>query len=206
VGAMLIFDEVITGFRLGVGAASDLVGVTPDLWCFGKVIGGGLPLGAFGGRAELMEALAPSGDVYQAGTLAGNPLATAAGLAVLEHVDRHDHELLCERVGRFAGDLEQALCDGGLCARVDVAGPLVGLLVRPPNERFAKVCDLSDVRAVVGSEAYPRLFHAMARRGVALPPGPYEVLFPGMAHGDAELDAVLDAARHAAAEVAVSFR
>ena len=104
---------MITGFRLGTGGATGWSGVTPDLWCFGKVIGGGLPVGAFGGRRELMAELAPAGPVYQAGTLSGNPLATAAGLAVLRHVGPADYEALAARVALFAKDLEAAVAAGG---------------------------------------------------------------------------------------------
>src|SRR5580704_16375116 len=111
VGALLIFDEVISGFRLGPGGATAWSGVTPDLWCFGKVIGGGLPVGAFGGRADVLSALAPAGPVYQAGTLSGNPLATAAGLAVLSHVTQADYDDLANRAAVFAGALADAVVD-----------------------------------------------------------------------------------------------
>ncbi len=111
-GALLIFDEVITGFRLGPDGASGWTGVSPDLWCFGKVIGGGLPVGGFGGRRALMDQLAPDGPVYQAGTLSGNPLATAAGLAVLTEVRPADYEALSSRVAAFAKDLESAVSAG----------------------------------------------------------------------------------------------
>ena len=117
-GALLIFDEVISGFRLGPAGATGWSGVTPDLWCFGKVIGGGLPVGAFGGRRELLAELAPGGPVYQAGTLSGNPLATAAGLAVLDHVGPADYEALSARVGVFAKELESAVAAGGLAVTV----------------------------------------------------------------------------------------
>jgi glutamate-1-semialdehyde 2,1-aminomutase len=202
VGALLIFDEVISGFRLGPGGATERSGVTPDLWCFGKVMGGGLPVGAFGGRAELMAALAPQGPVYQAGTLSGNPLATAAGHAVLGHVGAADYRALAERAARFAVALEAAIRDGGLGARVGAVGPLVGLLVGRPGEQPPVPHRIDDVRAVANTGAYAKLFHALLERGVALPPGPYEILFPGMAHGDAELDAAVSAAGEAAAEVA----
>ena len=204
-GALLIFDEVITGFRLGTGGATAMSGVTPDLWCFGKVIGGGLPVGAFGGRAELTEALAPAGPVYQAGTLSGNPLATAAGHAVLEHVTEADYRDLSARAERFAGALEVAITNGGLGARASTVGPLVGLLVAPPGERPPAPRGLDDIRAVAGGPAYPRLFHALAARGVALAPGPYEVLFPGLSHDDHHLDEAVTAAGDAAAEVATRW-
>ena len=127
-GALLIFDEVITGFRLGPAGATGWSGVTPDLWCFGKVIGGGLPVGAFGGRRDVMAELAPGGPVYQAGTLSGNPLATAAGLAVLGEVQPADYEALAARVALFAKDLESAVAGGGLAVAAPVVGPLVGAL------------------------------------------------------------------------------
>ena len=120
VGALLIFDEVITGFRVGPGGMAEVSGVTPDLWIFGKVIGGGLPVGAFGGSAALLEVLAPAGPVYQAGTLSGNPLATAAGLAVLAAMGPDDYAELTERAQRFGRSLEAALIAGGLSARVPI--------------------------------------------------------------------------------------
>jgi glutamate-1-semialdehyde 2,1-aminomutase len=199
-GALLVFDEVITGFRLGEGGATDWSGVTPDLWCFGKVIGGGLPVGALGGRAGLMAELAPQGAVYQAGTLSGNPLATAAGLAVLGHVDASAYRDLSGRAARFAARLGAAVTDGGLPATVPCVGPLVGLFLGSADAPT----DYAGARAVVSAGAYPPFFHAMLRRGVALAPGPYEVLFTGMAHGDALLDQVVEAAGEAAAEVVSS--
>jgi glutamate-1-semialdehyde 2,1-aminomutase len=205
VGALLIFDEVITGFRLGAGGATALTGVTPDLWCFGKVIGGGLPVGAFGGRAELTAALAPTGPVYQAGTLSGNPLATAAGHAVMEHVTAADLTDLTERAGHFAAHLEAAITEGGLGARATAVGPLVGLLVSPPGERPLVPTDLGAARAAASSPVYARLFHALVARGVAFPPGPYEVLFPGLAHDDGHLDDAVAAAGDAASEVATHW-
>src|ERR1019366_6053270 len=131
VGALLIFDGVITGFRIGPGGATAWSGVTPDLWCFGKVIGGGLPVGAVGGSRTLLASLAPEGPVYQAGTLSGNPLATAAGLAVLSEVTEKDYAELAARVARFAAHLTSAISDGGLAVTVPVIGPLVGLFLAP---------------------------------------------------------------------------
>ncbi len=201
-GALLIFDEVITGFRLGAGGATAASGVVPDLWCFGKVMGGGLPVGAFGGPRSLMASLAPGGPVYQAGTLSGNPLAMAAGRAVLEAVDDHVYRELGQRAGRFAVELAQAIGAGGLGVRTEAVGPLVGLLVGPPGAPPEAPRDFDDVARVVADGAYTPLFHALLRRGVALAPGPYEILFPGLAHGDAELAQVVEAAGEAAAEVA----
>ncbi len=206
-GALLVFDEVITGFRLGEGGASGWSGVRPDLWCFGKVIGGGLPVGAFGGRADVLSCLAPDGPVYQAGTLSGNPLATAAGLAVLETLDPGSYAGLSNRVARFgpalADVLSAALLKAGtedddgrqLVAQVPVVGPLFGLFFVPSGSAPVREYDGAARSASTG--LYPRLFRSMLDRGVALAPGPYEVAFPSMAHGDAELDRTLDVASEA---------
>ncbi len=195
-GALLVFDEVITGFRLGPGGAAARYEVTPDLWCFGKVIGGGLPVGAFGGPAEVLAVLAPAGPVYQAGTLSGNPLSTAAGRAVLEHMTTDAYDELEARVGRFAPALEGALRAVGLPARVPAVGPLVGLFLSDTD-----VVDHASARLAVEAGCYPAFFGAMLARGVALAPGAYEVLFPGMAHDDAVLEAVVELAGEAATEV-----
>ena len=204
-GALLIFDEVITGFRLGPDGASGWSGVRPDLWCFGKVIGGGLPVGAFGGPRDLLRELAPGGPVYQAGTLSGNPLATAAGLAVLGAVGPADYEALSARVAVFAKELESAIASGGLSVATPVVGPLVGLFLAPASDGpLVPPTDYVTSRAVAGNGVYPRFFHAMLRRGVALAPGPYEVLFPGLTHDDAVLGRVVEAAAGAAAELASS--
>jgi glutamate-1-semialdehyde 2,1-aminomutase len=201
-GALLIFDEVITGFRLGPAGATGWSGVTPDLWCFGKVIGGGLPVGAFGGRRELLDELAPGGPVYQAGTLSGNPLATAAGLAVLNAVGPAEYEALAGRVALFARELEAAVVGGGLAVAVPTVGPLVGLFVAPVDAGpLAAPTDYESARAIAGGDTYARFFHAMLRRGVALAPGAYEVMFPGLAHDEEVLARVVEAAGEAAAEV-----
>ncbi|HSZ37478.1 MAG TPA: glutamate-1-semialdehyde 2,1-aminomutase [Acidimicrobiales bacterium] len=205
VGALLIFDEVISGFRLGPDGATGWSGVRPDLWCFGKVIGGGLPVGAFGGSRDLLSGLAPGGPVYQAGTLSGNPLATAAGLAVLGEVGPEDYEALGARVAVFAKELEAAIAGGGLSVAAPAVGPLVGLYLAPASDGpLVLPTDYVTSRAVAGNGVYPQFFHAMLRRGVALAPGPYEVLFPGLAHDEAVLGRVVEAAAAAAAEVAAS--
>ena len=196
VGALLIFDEVITGFRLGRGGAQERYEVTPDLSSFGKVIGGGLNVGAFGGRADVMDLLAPLGAVYQAGTLSGNPVATAAGLAALSLLDSEAYSRLSATAGRLASGLEDALTSAGLCARVPVVGPLVGLFMGedlPVDYDGARCTDTA---------TYAALFHALLDRGVALAPGPYEILFPGLAHDDVIIDRVIEAAGDAGAEVA----
>ena len=179
-GALLVFDEVITGFRVGRGGMSERSGVTPDLWCFGKVMGGGLPVGAFGGRRDVLSVLAPEGPVYQAGTLSGNPLATAAGLAVLETVSVADYDVLCRRAARLAEGLEAAISGAGIAVQVPVVGPLVGLFFGAEV-----VTDYASARATVAGGLYAAFFSAMLERGVALAPGPYEAMFPGLAHLDA---------------------
>jgi glutamate-1-semialdehyde 2,1-aminomutase len=181
-GALLIFDEVITGFRLARGGASAVFGVRPDLWCFGKVIGGGLPLAAFGGRREVMEQLAPLGPVYQAGTLSGNPLATAAGLAALEMLDDAAYVELSGRVARLAAGLTGALGDAGVEAQVPTLGPLIGVFFgsRP-------VVDRQGATASAATGLFPPLMHGLLDGGVAIAPGAYEILFPSLAHGDDEI-------------------
>ena len=214
-GALLIFDEVITGFRLGEGGAADYSGVQPDLWCFGKVIGGGLPVGAFGGRADVLESLAPLGPVYQAGTLSGNPLATAAGLTVLRMLSAESYAGLAARVASFGDALQQILNDAiiasgvtdaegrQLTARVPVVGPLLGLFFVP--EGAPDVRDYAGAAASAGTGIYARFFRAMLDRGVALAPGPYEVAFPSLAHGGSEFELALSCAAEAIVE-AVAVR
>ena len=195
-GALLIFDEVITGFRLASGGAAQVYGVQPDLWCFGKVIGGGLPLGAFGGRREVMEQLAPAGAVYQAGTLSGNPLATAAGLAVLSLLDGAAYKELAQIAGRLAAGLAGAFGAQGLAAQVPVVGPLVGVFFQP-----APVLDYAGARRSASTGRYPPLFHGLLDRGVAIAPGAYEVMFPSLAHRDADVKATVAAAEEAAGRI-----
>jgi glutamate-1-semialdehyde 2,1-aminomutase len=194
-GALLVFDEVITGFRLGAGGAQAKFAVTPDLSCFGKVIGGGLPVGAIGGRADVMDVLAPVGPVYQAGTLSGNPLATAAGLAVLDHLDETAYDTLEARAQKLAAGLWAALAKAGVPAVVPQVGPLVGLFMgdSPPLDY--------DAAKTTDEKAYATFFHGLLSRGVALAPGAYEVMFPGLAHTDDVIDEVIGAADAAAADL-----
>jgi glutamate-1-semialdehyde 2,1-aminomutase len=194
-GAVLIFDEVITGFRLGTGGAQAAYGVTPDLTCLGKVIGGGLPIGAVGGRAEIMDDLAPTGPVYQAGTLSGNPLATAAGLAVLDHLDAGLYATLTARAERLAGGLEKALSGAGVPARAPQVGPLVGMYLGDESPTDYDAARRTD------DAAYARFFHGLLDEGVAIAPGPYEVLFPGLAHTDDVVEEIVAAAEAAAARM-----
>ena len=208
-GALLLFDEVITGFRLGRGGATGWSGVRPDLWTFGKVIGGGLPVGAFGGRRDVMASLAPLGPVYQAGTLSGNPLATAAGLAVLGALSDGSSAAfgeLAARAHRLASGLSDALRSAGLAVQVPQVGPLVGLFFGPAGGTApAVVRNYDDAQASAESGQYAVFFRAMLTEGIALAPGPYEVLFPSLAHSDADIDwTVSTAASVAASMVAVS--
>jgi len=178
-GALLIFDEVISGFRVARGGAQGLFGVTPDLTALGKIVGGGLPLAAFGGRADVMEQLAPSGAVYQAGTLSGNPLATAAGLSVLRRLrDPAVYEELERRSARLADGLTAF-------GRVQRVGAMLTLFAgrEEPVERFTEL----------DTERYGELFRGLLERGVYVAPSQYECLFPSLAHGDEEIDRTIEA-------------
>lgn len=191
-GALLVFDEVITGFRLGPGGAQARFGVRPDLTTLGKVIGGGMPIGAYGGAAELMALVAPEGPVYQAGTLAGHPLAMAAGAATLRELEPGRYVALEGRAARLAdGLLGAARAAGRDDVSVARVGPLLTVFFRatpPADGAEAQECD---------REAFARFFGAMRERGVLLPPSQFEAWFPGFAHGEAEVDLVLDAAAEA---------
>jgi glutamate-1-semialdehyde 2,1-aminomutase len=195
VGALLLFDEVITGFRMGVGGATEWSGVRPDLWCFGKVIGGGLPMGAFAGSRDLMAHLAPLGEVYQAGTLSGNPVATAAGLAVLAELDAEAYERLEATATALADGLRDAISSAGLPVTAPRARTLVGLHF---NDETVRDYD----QAKVGAGLYPAFFHGLLDRGVALAPGAYEALFPSLAHSAADIERTIEAAAEVAGEVA----
>jgi glutamate-1-semialdehyde 2,1-aminomutase len=196
VGALLIFDEVITGFRLGIGGAQGRYGVTPDLTTFGKVIGGGLPIGALGGRRDVMEMMSPIGPVFQAGTLSGNPLATAAGLAALNECDESLYVMLEGRAKMLAGWLDDVLREHGLPITIPVVGTLMGL-------HFARSAATDYESAKQTDEKlYAAFFHAMLDRGVAFAPGGYEVVFCSVMHSKDELERVTDLAAAAAREVA----
>ncbi len=200
VGALLIFDEVITGFRVAKGGASARLGVRPDLWTFGKVIGGGMPIGAFGGRKDVMERLAPLGPVYQAGTLSGNPVATAAGIAVLSALDDSGYMMLEGRAKALADGLIKVLEAVGIEASAPTFGPLVGLyFVKTPVRNYA------ESQAAASAGRYSKFFHAMLRRGVAFAPGAYEVIFPSLAHSWDDIEWTIDIASGAAAELASSL-
>ncbi|MHB8244611.1 MAG: glutamate-1-semialdehyde 2,1-aminomutase [Acidimicrobiales bacterium] len=199
-GALLIFDEVITGFRLARSGAASLLGVQPDLWTFGKVIGGGLPLAALAGSTELMGHLAPKGRVYQAGTLSGNPIATAAGLAVLQLADEALYEELSAKVSRLASGLSEAIGSTGIEVEVPVFRTLFGIFFA--DEPVG--CYDDAVRSAT-SGLYAPFFQAMLRRGVSLAPSAYEIAFCSMAHTNADIDRTVAAALAAAREVAASI-
>ena len=191
-GALLIFDEVMTGFRVALGGAQARYGITPDLSTFGKIIGGGMPVGAYGGRAELMNQIAPAGPIYQAGTLSGNPVAMAAGLAMLELIQQPGfHERLSDAATRLCAGLEAAAAEAGVAVTTTRVGAMFGLFFT--NEKVetyaqATACDIP---------AFNRFFHAMLERGVFLAPSAYEAGFLSSAHDDAVIEATLAAAREA---------
>ena len=193
-GAMLLFDEVITGFRLCRGGAAEWFGVQPDVWCFGKVIGGGLPMGAYGASREIMSNVAPLGGVYQAGTLSGNPLATAAGLAALEHLTVEAYAALTERATRLQEGMQAAFDTAGVAAVLPRVGPLLGIFFTDTAPH-----DFDSAKAAADNGVYPRFFHGMLDRGVALAPGAYEAIFPSLAHGDEEIEATIAACAEVAA-------
>jgi glutamate-1-semialdehyde 2,1-aminomutase len=208
-GSVLIFDEVMTGFRVAWGGAQNLLDVDPDLTTLGKVIGGGLPLAAYAGRRDLMQRIAPAGPVYQAGTLSGNPLAVAAGQAALAElaVDGGDgvhpcpYELL-ERTGaRLQAGIEEAARRHGVPVRVQRQGSMFGLFFTPVAD--TPVRNLQDVHAT-DRQRFTRVFHRLLAQGIHLPPSAYETLFLSTAHGDAEIDATVEAFDRAFAQEALS--
>ena len=190
-GSLLIFDEVMTGFRVARGGAQARYGVTPDLTALGKVIGGGLPIGAFGGRREIMQRIAPAGDVYQAGTLSGNPLAVAAGLATLKALDDPFFDSLGQRTEYLAKGFETLAAKHGRRLTVNRVCGMFGL--------FFGVAEVSNFEQVTQADiqAFRRFFHAMLERGVYLAPSAFESGFVGSEHGPEVLDATLAAADQA---------
>jgi glutamate-1-semialdehyde 2,1-aminomutase len=188
-GAVLIFDEVMTGFRVALGGAQALYGIRPDLTTLGKVIGGGLPVGAFGGRADIMQCLAPVGPVYQAGTLSGNPVAVAAGLATLQLVQEPGfYDRLAATTRRLVEGLSAVAAEKGIAFSAQSVGGMFGLY-------FSEQVPTSYVEVMQSDkEAFNRFFHAMLDRGVYLAPSAFEAGFVSAAHGAEELDKTLDAA------------
>ncbi len=189
-GALLILDEVMTGFRVALGGAQSLYGITPDLTTLGKVIGGGLPVGALGGRREVMDALAPVGPVYQAGTLSGNPLAMRAGIATLSYLrEQQPHDALGRSCRRLMEGLREAAGFAGLdCAIVAVGGMFGFFLGRSDAPRNLAEVQAGDITL------FRQFFHQMLSRGVYLAPSAFEAGFISLAHGPDEIDATLEAA------------
>jgi glutamate-1-semialdehyde 2,1-aminomutase len=199
-GSLLVFDEVITGFRLRRGGAQELYGIAPDLTVLGKVMGGGFPCAAFGGRADVMERLAPVGPVYQAGTLSGNPVAVAAGLAALDLAERLDpYADLATRAEALDRGLREALEAAGVPHAINRVESLFSVFLSE-----GPVTDYETARAA-DHDAYARFFHAMREEGVALPPSGYEAWFLGTEHGDDEIERTVEAAG-LAAKAAATWR
>ena len=188
-GAVLIFDEVMTGFRVAYGGAQSLYGVVPDLTCFGKVIGGGLPVGAYGGKKGIMSQIAPQGTVYQAGTLSGNPIAMAAGIATLEQLKTEGvYENLEEKAKRLVAGLADAAQKAGVAAKVDHVGSMLGMFFTDRNVTCfedAKTCDL---------EIFSSFYQGMRQQGIYIAPSQFEALFLSTAHENEHIDATVDAA------------
>ena len=188
-GAVLIFDEVMTGFRVGPGSAQGLFGITPDLSTFGKVVGGGMPLGAFGGRRDIMEKIAPLGPVYQAGTLSGNPLSVAAGLVTLKKIAAPGfYEALTARTKSLVDGLTAAAQKHGVTFSAQSVGGMFGLyFAATPPTSYAEIMDAD-------KEAFNRFFHAMLEKGVYLAPSAFEAGFVSAVHSDADIAATVAAA------------
>jgi len=188
-GAVLIFDEVMTGFRVAYGGAQSLYGIVPDLTCFGKVIGGGLPVGAYGGKKEIMSQIAPQGTVYQAGTLSGNPIAMTAGIATLKQLKKDGvYESLEERSSRLVAGLANAAQKAGVAAKVEHVGSMLGMFFTDRDVTCfddAKTCDL---------ELFANFYQGMRQQGVYIAPSQFEALFLSTAHSDAHIDATASAA------------
>ncbi len=188
-GALLIFDEVITGFRLAYGGAQSVFGIDPDLTCLGKIIGGGFPVGAYGGKRRFMERISPEGDVYQAGTLSGNPVAMAAGLATLAALAQADYAWLAARTEAFASALAGILADKGLpVVRNRIASIFTLFFTESP------VTDFATAKTADGAR-YARFYAHMRACGINLAPSGFECAFTSFAHTDADLEKTLDAAK-----------
>ncbi len=195
-GALLIFDEVMTGFRVAPGGAQELYGVKPDITCLGKIIGGGLPVGAFGASRGIMDQVAPEGPVYQAGTLSGNPLAMNAGLATLKLLGEEGVYKRLEAAGaKLTAGLQDAAAAAGVPLTINRVGSMLGIFFTGDA-----VTDFAGAKAA-DSERYARFFHAMLARGVYFAPSAFEAAFVGTAHGDAEIDQTIAAAAGAFEEI-----
>ena len=188
-GALLIFDEVITGFRVSFGGAQAAFGIDPDLTCLGKIIGGGLPVGAYGGKREIMSHIAPSGNVYQAGTLSGNPLAMAAGLATLKALARQDYSALAARTDAFSGELENILRSKGVpVTRNHIASIFTLFFTKTPVVDFPSA-------QTADSKAFVSFYQQMRAQGIYLAPSGFECAFTSFAHSEQDFERTLEAAR-----------
>ena len=190
-GALLIFDEVISGFRVARGGAQERYGVVPDLTVLGKIVGGGLPAAAYGGRADLMERIAPAGDVYQAGTLSGNPLAVAAGLATLAQLDEPAYERLGQTTELLATGMRGAAAAAGVEVQVQsLPGLMTVFFATEPVHDFAgaQACDTA---------AYGAWCRELLSRGIYPPPSQFEAWFPSLAHSDGDIELTIEAATRA---------
>ncbi|HYN01773.1 MAG TPA: glutamate-1-semialdehyde 2,1-aminomutase [Vicinamibacteria bacterium] len=196
-GTVLILDEVMTGFRLALGGAQQLYGIRPDMTCLGKIVGGGLPAAAYGGRADIMATVAPEGPVYQAGTLSGNPLAMAAGATLLDLLARPGtYDTLEARSARLEEGLRRGARDAGATVRINRVGSMITVFFCA-----GPVTDYATAKAS-DTKRFGRFFHAMLERGVYLPPAQFEAAFVSLAHGDAEIDLTVAAAGEAFRAVA----
>ena len=193
-GALLIFDEVITGFRVEYGGAQQRYGVTPDITCLGKIIGGGMPVGAYGGSAEIMHTVAPLGAMYQAGTLSGNPVAMAAGIATLEQLQEPGvYNALGAKAASLAAGLQEVFAEAEIPLRINRVSSMMTLFFNAGEVNSWETVSASD------REGFGRFFHRMLEEGVYLPPSPFEAMFVSTAHSDADIEATLNAARRALA-------
>jgi glutamate-1-semialdehyde 2,1-aminomutase len=195
-GSVLIYDEVMTGFRVALGGAQSLHGITPDLTCLGKVMGGGMPMAAFGGRKDIMQKLAPIGNVYQAGTLSGNPLAVAAGLTTLNLVSAPGfYDTLSAQIGTLLKGMEQLASDAGHDFATDHVGGMFGIYFAKNKPKSLDDITKSDV------EKFKRFFHAMLDEGVYLAPSAYEAGFLSIKHDAAIIETMLAATKKAFAKI-----
>ena len=191
-GALLVFDEVITGFRVAYGGAQHIYDVSPDLTCLGKVIGGGMPVGAYGARREIMETVSPLGPMYQAGTLSGNPVAMAAGIATLDELKKPGrYEELESKAQRLEEGFRRAFAQAETPLRINRVGSMMTLFF---NE--SRVTGWGSVSESDG-DGFARFFHRMLEEGVYLPPSPFEAMFVSTAHGETDIDATIEAAARA---------
>jgi glutamate-1-semialdehyde 2,1-aminomutase len=196
-GTVLVFDEVMTGFRLALGGAQQLYGVAPDMTCLGKILGGGLPAAAYGGRADIMATVAPDGPVYQAGTLSGNPLAMAAGRTAIDLLERPGvYDALEATSANLADGLARAAADAGVTVTVNRVGSMLTVFFCP-----GPVTDYASARSS-DTDLFGRFFQAMLNRGVWLPPAQFEAAFVSLAHGPEEIDQTLQAAAESFREIA----